>query len=185
MLFHSTFPENLKRQTIKREIGFINFDLYEKASLADIQKEIGAQAKKAGVSPEQIFFRREDVEVDPEYSRYEHRLIFYYTSPETDEEYNKRISTLEIKDLHDFLVVLAKFTSVILEKKKIKKLFDKHVTNGPCKGLVPDWQKEQLKAFFSDTHPAEKIEAAYKKGLAEGKKIGKESVLNNLKKLEL
>jgi hypothetical protein len=168
MLFESTYAENLKRLKIKKDLGYISLDERDNCVVSEIEKKI---AKKSGVPRDQIKFYSNKVEYDE--NCYEDRLIFYHEVTESDAEYAKRLEKLECKDITTFLDVLARFNNHVRGKAKLKKVFDRISEKYP--GIIPHWEHDLVKQFFSTKSTEELVQEAFEKGLRKVRKIPKRS----------
>ena len=139
MIFHSTYSENVKRIIKNRKIA--TFEIEDSNFLFKVDKEI----KKHNLKKENVRFYKDSF-VD-EFGSPTDKIVLYHPTQETDEEYKKRIKTLEIKDLDEFLRVLSLYNSACKQKDDIWKLLKKLVTSN--KYSIPDWQKQQVEQFFN------------------------------------
>jgi hypothetical protein len=142
MLFNSTYPDNLKRRTIQKELGRIT--LNKVCDYLDLNQQILKLAQKAKIENKEI--KCYNSICNDEYNGETSILVVYYETPETDEEYKKRISELERTDIKDFLHILGRYNTSKRVEKKLKKVFARQIKKYPH--LVPDWQKEQVAEFF-------------------------------------
>lgn len=158
MLFNSTYPENLKRLIVRKDLGYVVVDDYESNLLDAIDKIV----KKSKVPREKIKFYFRDAEVDSESLRTERHLVFYHEVEESDTDYSKRINLLQLKDIREFLEVLGKFTATCIDKKNFQIVFKEVLKKYPH--IVSEWQKPHVEAFFGEKQVAELIHEAHQKG---------------------
>ena len=149
MLFNSTYSENVKRQSIKVNIGCITLgDDGTQLTYTELMLKVQQLIKRSHVNPEKIAFQHLREEID-EFGHTEVKLYVYYERMETDAEYKRRMVKLQVKDLQEFYKMLAEYNSAVRQKKEIKKLFDKL---GKTKSTPPYWMKEMLEQFFNHTN---------------------------------
>ena len=145
MLFNSTYSENVKRQTIRVEIGSVCLgEDGNSLTNAELHLKILQLVRRSRIAPERVAFQYHCEDVD-EYGHKEGKLSVYYEREETNAEYKRRMERLQVKDLQEFYQMLAKYNSAVRQKKEIKKLFD---NLGKTKSIPPSWMKEMLEQFF-------------------------------------
>lgn len=169
MLFNSTYPDNVKRQTKKVELGRIRIDDYHENLIPGINRIVA----KSKVPPEKIKFYKKTEEID-EYGHTEDYMIFFHEVPETDAEYAERIAVLEKKDIHKIVDCLAEFRQIVHAKKDVQTLVEKHYGKGKGKWKFPEWQQKLVDELFSTKSTQELVVDAVRKERREGEKQLKE-----------
>jgi hypothetical protein len=164
MLFHSTYAENLKKKKVKVELGYVNLEDYESPTLGSF-KGIVNHAEKLGIDEKEIKFYKD--RYDSGYGESFDRLCFYFERDETDKEFEERLEKFQVQDLKDSIQEVTRFYGCVRQKEELKKLYLKLVVRGKYQGLIDKTFNEFV--FGTETEQ-EKIQKAYEKGLAEGKK---------------
>lgn len=170
MIFNSTYPENLKRLIIKKEIGYIQLgENYSCFDYSKIDNKAAELIKKHEIDISKLKTYPIEVEID-EFGHKEFRLVFYYEILETDKEYNERIEKLKLKDLQESIAEIQRFNGCVRQKKELEELYISLVLRGKYKGLKSD----VFESFLAEESIEEQVQAAYRKGLNEGEKKLKE-----------
>lgn len=161
----SFYEPNLKRLSNHRvNVGQVTFEC--STNVGELNKVIDEACKRYGIVSKDILISHDRVEID-EYGHMEDRLFLYYFREETDEEYNDRILSYKRVDFKEILDTIVMYRNACLEKERIKSVIDDVLAS---KWRMADYQKTAYDKFITEQSVTELEEAAYKRGLEQGKK---------------
>ncbi len=159
MYLQSKLPENLKKQTVEKTIATTD----DSMSIESLQ----IYARGEGLQESDVKIRPDSIETN--HGEWENGLVVYFKREETDQEHQKRIQDLELKDISEFARILGSYNTACLDKDFLKELFTKHCTGGDGRRLT-DWQEKLVRQFFGEKSVAELVEEAYNRGRTDGEK---------------
>lgn len=173
MIIQSLDPENQKRKLKKVIVYSIFIDSGSTFEVFDFVTELAEKHKGKKIEFE---FDYKKIQITGESAQV---LNFFYTEPESDEDFSKRMLLLNNRDIRELLNVIGSYAVTQNKKGELFQIFQ----NVSESQFMSGHERTRLNEFFSSTektHTHADVNKAYEAGLAVGGEAMKRKITNFL-----